>query len=113
MNHSKKERIDLNGLKIAEMKNSFDRMLTQEFIIMSCTNERCEFELIADEYQQETYGKCLSEYRDVTHEVLFSLFEDGYIPETHQMNFIFKKFQEADDLKSLSKVMEKWRVIKK
>jgi len=53
------------------------------------------------------------EFEDITADVLFDMFEDGYQPKFHQFNWIYKKFEEKGRLKDLTRWFEEWDKKKK
>lgn len=48
------------------------------------------------------------EWDDVTVDVLIYMFESGYVPKKDNLEFLFKKFDEADKVDELADWIKKW-----
>ena len=106
-NHTTKQYLDFNGAKLGEQHNDFDRAMLQAFLQMYCIRKSPSIEYVGDD--TGGWDKC-SGYEDVTCDVLYSMFEDGFIPNRWQITFIYDRFQEAKRLTHLAEWMKKWDI---
>jgi len=104
-NHTEKTFIDFDGAKLKEQENDFDRELLQRFLHMYCVQESPSIQFVG--YDNGRWDKCKN-YKEVTCDVMYDMFEDGFIPNRWKIIFIYDKFKESGRLKELGEWMKKW-----
>lgn len=105
VNHKKKEYLNLNGAKISEMDNDFDKQMIFTFLKDGCVRETMELEFAGDD--TGGWDRC-AKYKEITCDILYSMFEDGFIPTRWQVAFIYDKFKEANRLKEFGEWIKKF-----
>ena len=104
-NHTEKVYIDFNGAKLRDQENDFDRALLQRFLHMFCVHNAPSIQFVGDD--TGGWDNC-KDYQEITCDVMYDLFEDGFVPNRWQITFIYDKFQKANRLKELAEWMKKW-----
>lgn len=104
-NHTERTYIDFDGAKLREQENNFDRALLQRFLHMFCVNHAPSIQFVGDD--TGGWDKCKN-YKEVTCDIMYDMFEDGFIPDRWQITFIYDKFNQAGRLKELAEWMVKW-----
>lgn len=111
VNFSRRERVDFpGGAKLGDIANdSMTQKIITHYLTMRARfgdGETPEVAFVPD----SMWDKYCTDLEDATCDVLYDMFEDGWIPKAYWMSWIFEKFQEADRLKELGKWMEKFEL---
>ena len=105
-NYTKKEILDFESAKLREITgNKFDQELLAHYLGMN-VYELCEYKFVGDETGgwDET-----AEFKDITCDVLYDMFEDGFIPSQWQFGWIYSKFKDADRLSEFAEWIKKFK----
>lgn len=113
VNEEDKEYVDFDTSKGRELTNYLASSMVVHALKIWCYEPTLEgakpviFRKHDEKFYEEVWEN--DEYEEVTTDVLYSMFEDGYVPKSNRrIGWIFSKFKEQDKLDQLSKWLDKW-----
>ena len=108
---SEKTFIELPSSKSTEIiLDPFTQKLITNYLLMEIQYDEKSFRFF-DTCNQH-YVDIYSKFENVTWQVVYDLFEDGWKPSKYEIKFIFEVFEEAKQMKPLAEYIVKWADLK-